>query len=244
MRLCWQFPSQRPYQSRFEFTVIDQMKRQQKLFSVEIKKSRTPGQRYSLPPRHLFAAPPAATSAFLQTAEYQADATPVTAPRILPSIIEAVTGHPEPVEPVRRKRMATSKDTEGQIELDLPADEAKDPEGVPETPSALEPRLQMDAATTAEESIPPVPEVWVDDVETGETKARTRRKKLPELIEPVEASALASQPSPAPEANLLRVSASVTSSEAIPSRLSKRQAAAAQLPRSERWKRRLHSSTW
>ncbi|MFC1459181.1 hypothetical protein ACETIH_21235 [Microvirga arabica] len=166
-------PSQRPYQTRFEFTAIVQMKRQQKLFSVEHKKSRTLGQRHPLPPRHLFATPPDAAPAFLQTAEHQADATPVTAPRILPSIIEAVTGHPEPIEPVRRKRMVKSKDTKGQIELDLHADGAKDPEDVAETPSGSKPGLKMDVAQAEDESIPPVPEVSVDDSGTGATKART-----------------------------------------------------------------------
>lgn len=139
------------------------MKRQQKSFSVEIKKSRTLGQRHPLPLRHLFATPSDAAPAFLQTAEHQADATPVTAPRILPSIIEAVTGHPEPIGPVRRKRMVKSKDTKGQIELDLHADGAKNPEDVAETPSGSKPGLQMDVAQTQDEIIPPVPEVRVDD---------------------------------------------------------------------------------
>jgi hypothetical protein len=220
------------------------MKRQQKLFSVEIKKSRTQGQRHPLPPRHLFATPPDATSAFLQTAEHQADATPVTAPRILPSIIEAVTGHPEPVEPVRRKRMVKSKDTKAQIELDLPADGARDPEGVPEMPSTLKSGLQVHVALTENETKPSIPEVPIDDNATGEPKSQTRRKKLSEFVEPVETSVLASQPSPASEADSLRVPAIVTSSKAVPSRLSKRQGAADQLPRSERWKRRLHPATW
>jgi hypothetical protein len=220
------------------------MKRQQKSFSVEIKKSRTPGPWHHLPPRHLFATPPDVTSAFIQTADPQDVVEATAAPRILSSIIEPVPRNPEPVEPVRRKRTAKLKDTEGQIEPDLPADGARDPEGLPEAPSNLEPRLQMDVARTEVESIHPVPEVRVDNTRTSETKAWTRRKKLSEFGEPVEASALASQPSPAPKADSLRASTSVTSSTAVPSRLSKRQAAAAQLPRSERWKRRLHPATW
>jgi hypothetical protein len=220
------------------------MKRQQKSFSVEIKKSRTQGQRHHLPPRRLFATLPDATSAFIQTAEPQVVSEPMAAPRILPSIIEPVPRNPEPVEPVRRKRMIKSKDAEGQIELDLPADGTRDSEDAPETPSTLEPGLQMDVARTEDESIPPVPEVQVDDSGTSEKKARTRRKKTSEFGEQVETSELASQPSPVPEADSLRLSAVVTPSKAVPSRLTKRQAAAAQLPRNERWKRRLHPATW
>lgn len=72
--------------------------------------------------------------------------------------------------------MVKSKDTKGQIELDLHADGAKDPEGVPEMPSTLKSGLQIDGAQAEDESIPPVPEVRVDDTRPGETKARTRRK--------------------------------------------------------------------
>ena len=220
------------------------MKRQQKLFSVEIKKSRTPGPWHHLPPRRLFTTPPDVTSAFIRTAEPQDGSEAMAAPRILPSIIEPVPGNPEPVEPVRRKRMAKSKNAEGQIEFDLPADGAKDLEGLPKTLPTLDPRLQADFARSEVESITPVPEVRVDDSGTSETKAQTRPKKLSEFDEPVEASTLASQPSPVSEADSLRIPASVTSSKAIPTRLSKRQSAADQLPRSERWKRRLHPATW
>jgi hypothetical protein len=220
------------------------MKRQQKSFSVEIKKSRTPGPRHHLPPRHLFAPPPDVTSAFIRIAKPQDVGEATAAPRILPSIIEPVPGNPEPVEPVRRKRIAKSKNAEGQIELDLHADGTRDAEDVAETPSTLEPGLQMDVAQTEDATKPPVPEVWVDDSGTSGTKARTGRQKVSAFSEPVETSALASQPSPASEADSLRVSASVTSSKAVPTRLSKHRAAAAQLPRSERWKRRLHPATW
>jgi hypothetical protein len=218
------------------------MKRKQKSFSVEIRKSRTQGQRHQLPPRRLFATPPDKASAFIQTAEPQVVGEPTAAPRILPSIIEPVTDNPKPIELVRRKRIVKSKDAEGQIELDLHADVTRNPEEVPETPSTLEPGLPMDVAPTAEESIPPVPDVRVDDVGTGE-KARTPRKKLPRFVEQVEPTELASQPSPDPEADLLHLSAVVASSKAVPPRLTKRQAAADQLPRSERWKRRLHPAS-
>jgi hypothetical protein len=220
------------------------MKRQQKPFSVEIKKSRTQVPRHHLPPRHLFATPPDETSAFIQTAEPQAVSEPTAAPRILPSIIEPVIGNPESSEPVRRKRMVKSKNADGQIELNLPADGNRDPEDVPGMPSTIESGLQMDAARTADESIPPVPEVRVDDIKAHETKTRIQRKKLPEFGESVETSTLALQPSLAPEADSLRIPVIVTSLEAVSSRLSKRQVAATQLPRSERWKRRLHPATW
>ncbi|WP_262032564.1 hypothetical protein [Microvirga sp. Mcv34] len=101
---------------------IDNMKRHQKPFSVEIKKSRIPDQRHHLPPRRLFAVVPQdETSALIQT-ESQAVVEPLATPRILPSIIKPVPGNPEPVEPVRRKRASKSKAERKQIGFDLYAD--------------------------------------------------------------------------------------------------------------------------
>lgn len=242
-RFSCQFLPHRSCQSYFTFKAIDQMKRPQKSFSVEIKKSRTQAQRPHLPPRRLFAAPPDAISAVIQTAEPQAIPEPVTAPRILPSIIEPVLNDPEPIEPVRRKRTARSKADEGQIELDLQADGMKELEDVPDARPTPETALQMDDAPVAEESPQPVPEVRIDDVATGEKQARARRKKLPEFVEPVELPQTASRPSPAPIDSFDR-SATVRSPKAVPARLTKRLAEAAQLPRHKRWKRRLHPATW
>ena len=63
------------------------MKRNQKPFSVEIKKSRVQDQRYSLPPRRLFELPLARAIPILQEEVPQAVAKPLATPRILPSIL-------------------------------------------------------------------------------------------------------------------------------------------------------------
>jgi hypothetical protein len=55
-----------PIPNHFQSKAIDQMKRPQKSFSVEIKKSRTQGQRSHLPPRRLFALPVDETSTVIR----------------------------------------------------------------------------------------------------------------------------------------------------------------------------------
>ena len=233
-----------PYQSCFQSKVIVQMKRHQKFFSVEIKKSRTQGQRQQLPPRPLFATPPDETSAFIRKAEPQPVAEPVVAPRILPSILASVSNRSEPVEPVRSKRTVRSKAEQSQNQLDLYPDEARNLGNIPDTPSSLERGLPMDIAPMAQEDMLPLLEVRIDDIGIGETKARVRRKKPSEFVAlGQEAEPAPPQPSPAP-ADLLRSSVFVISPKAMPARLTKRHAAAAQLPRNERWKRRLHPATW
>jgi hypothetical protein len=216
------------------------MKRQQASFSVEIKKSRT--QRQQLPPRPLFATPPDETSAFIRKAEPQPVAEPV-APRILPSILAPVSNSSEPVEPVRSKRAVRSKAEQSQIQLDLYPDGARNLGSIPDTPSSLERGLPMDIAPMAQEDMLPLLEVRIDDIGIGERKARVRRKKPSEFVALGQEADPASRPSPAP-ADLLRSSVFATSPKAMPARLTKRHAAAAQLPRNERWKRRLHPATW
>jgi hypothetical protein len=233
-----------PYQSCFQPKVIVEMKRQQASFSVEIKKSRT--QRQQLPPRPLFATPPDETSAFIRKAEPQPVAEPVVAPRILPSILAPVSNRSEPVEPVRSKRAVRSKAEQSQIQLDLYPDGARNLGSIPDTPSRLERGergLPMDIAPMAQEDMLPLLEVRIDDIGIGERKARVRRKKPSEFVALGQEADPASQPPPAP-ADLLRSSAFATSPKAMPARLTKRHAAAAQLPRNERWKRRLHPATW
>jgi len=233
-----------PYQSFFQPKVIVEMKRQQASFSVEIKKSRT--QRQQLPPRPLFATPPDETSAFIRKAEPQPVAEPVVAPRILPSILAPVSNRSEPVEPVRSKRAVRSKAEQSQIQLDLYPDGARNLGSIPDTPSRLERGergLPMDIAPMAQEDMLPLLEVRIDDIGIGERKARVRRKKPSEFVALGQEADPASQPPPAP-ADLLRSSVFAPSPKAMPARLTKRHAAAAQLPRNERWKRRLHPATW
>src|ERR671921_3023341 len=96
------------------------MKHNPKPFSVEIKKSRIPGQRSHLPPRPLFATVRAETTMNFQKEEPQATAKPSAAPRILPSIVGPVWSSSEPVEPVRRK-CSPVRGCRGQTEFNLDA---------------------------------------------------------------------------------------------------------------------------
>jgi hypothetical protein len=220
------------------------MKRPQKSFSVEIKKSRTQGQRHQLPPRPLFeVVPPAAEgSRILQNEAVSLVAEPTMAPRILPSIIRPVASQSEPADPVHGKRSVASKADEGQIELDLQADLTRQPEQVPVSPSKLETELQMEFAPV-EEVKASVPTVHLEYIEMAEKKISTRRKKPSEFVEPEEEANPASQPPMAPAVSP-SLSAVSKLPKAVPARLTKRQAAVAQLSRSERWKRRLHPATW
>ncbi|MET0531094.1 MAG: hypothetical protein ABW003_22615 [Microvirga sp.] len=213
------------------------MKRPQKSFSVEIKKSRTQGQRHHLPPPPLFeVVPPAAEgSRIFQNEAMSQVAEPTTAPRILPSIVESIWSQPEPA---RGKRSVKSKADEGPIEHDLQADLKRQPEVVPVSPSKLETGLQMEFAPVAE-----VTASHLENVENGKGKARTRRKKPSEFVEPAEEAQPASQP-PTVLAVSPGLSADLKAPKAVPARLTKRQAAVAQLSRGERWKRRLHPATW
>lgn len=231
------------YPSDFTFKAIDQMKRPQKSFSVEIKKSRTQAQRHNLLPRRLFAAPLDEISAFTEEAEPQAAPEPVVAPRILPSIIEPVLSEPEPVEPVRRKRAVRSKVDKGQIELDLQPDAMKELEDAPDARPTAETAARIDRVPVAEDSLQPVPEVWIDDVGAGTTKARTQRRRPSKSVELMTASRPASRPSPA-AAGPFALSVTVISTKVVPTRMTKRLAEAAQLPRHKRWQRRLHPATW
>ena len=103
--------------------------------------------------------------------------------------------------------------------------------------------MPRDIPPIAQEDMLPLLEVRIDDIGIGERKARVRRKKPSEFVALGQEAEPASQPSPDP-ADLLRSSVFVISPKAMPARLTKRHAAAAQLPRNERWKRRLPPATW
>ena len=96
------------------------MKRQQTSFSVEIKKSRTQGQRPHLPPRPLFEVVPPAAEArqILQTEAGPKVAEPISAPRILPSVVEPMWSRSDPAEPTRRKR-SSGQSKRAQMEFDM-----------------------------------------------------------------------------------------------------------------------------
>src|SRR3712207_2640994 len=96
------------------------MKRNPKPFSVEIKKSRVPGQRNHLPPKPLFATALAQATMISRKDEPEEASKHSAAPRILPSIIEAVRSSSETVVPVRRRSTSVQAVWE-QMALNLDA---------------------------------------------------------------------------------------------------------------------------
>ena len=219
------------------------MKRNIKPFSVEIKKSRVQDQRHHLPPRRLFEiGPTSAEVTYLPQEEPQATTKPSAAPRILPSIIEPVWSRTERVESGRRKHSA-AKTGWHQIELELTAAPL---ESVMETHSAVSmvaaPVAQADIAGAVKDmtlihDAPPV------QGESGRSKSRKPRKKTSEALEETTASHLMTGLEQLPEAEMMW-SRAVTPPKADEHRRAKRQTAAAQLSRHERWKRRLHPASW
>jgi hypothetical protein len=197
------------------------MKRNPKPFSVEIKKSRVQGQRSDLPPRGLFAAALAEATKIFQE-EPQAAAEPSAAPRILPSIVEPVWGGSEPIKIVRRKR-SSGEANRGQVEPDPTVTASGDLKDthvrVPKTANAETPN-----------DVTPVADVQPAQGESVKANSRKPRKKASGVVEQKIAPEL--------------IPKRIVSSKAIQRRMSKRLAAAAQLPRHERWKGRLHPSAW
>jgi hypothetical protein len=219
------------------------MKRNPKPFSVEIKKSRVQGHRHQLPPRRLFGLTPAQITPSVQENEPLLASQPPAAPRILPSILEPARSHSEAVEPVRRKSSPRSKSDQGQMEFSLNtiADAANDaPDGDRMVPAA---KWHTDASL-GEEPTTLVNKTQAQELERPETRTRKPRKIGSESDVP------ATVPQPMPQLEMVPGTqvvepAPVTGSQRVgPHRLTKRQAAAVQLPRNERWKRRLHPAAW
>ncbi len=212
------------------------MTRNTKPFSVEIKKSRVQGQRPHLSPRRLLELTLVEAPAIFPKEEPQATAELPPTPRILPSIVEPLWSSSEPVEPVRRKRSSV-KAHRGQLGSDLTATAFEDAEnaraGDQLSASAVP---QTDGALGAAEDPIPVHDAQPTQGERVRAGSREPRKKAP----PVGEQEIASETIPEAEMTV----PSVTQSNAVPRRLTKRQAAAAQLPRHERWKGRLHPAVW
>jgi hypothetical protein len=216
------------------------MKRISKPFSIEIKKSRVSGQRHHLPPRRLFkivSSPTEVTQVFQK--EPHAVGRPSSVARILPSIIEPAWGSQEPVEPVRRKHSA-AKTSREQMELDLTA--ASLEEALSAALMAADSMSQADIAA-AEEDATPSHDIQPTQGECARLKSSKPQKKAARVGESV--TALESKPKPEPiqKADVVRQS-TVMPSRVDERRPTKRQSAAAQLPRHERWKRRLHPASW
>jgi hypothetical protein len=214
------------------------MKRSSKPFSVEIKKTRVQGQRSDLPPRRPFATTLAEATKIFQKEEPQAVAELSRVPRILPSIVGPVWSGSESVEPVPRKRSSgeTSRD---QIEFDLDASASEDAVDAPaDSPVMLEAVLQT-RNSPIEEAATPLLEVQVRETESAKAKSQRPRNKASKIAAPVSASEPVSQSEPP----VIEPAPVDRSQQADHRRLTRRQAAA-QLPRHERWKRRLHSAAW
>jgi hypothetical protein len=221
-----------------------EMKRNLKPFTVEIKKSRVPGQHHELPPRRLFATLQVEVPKSVRTEEPKAVAEQPAPRRILPSIVEPVWSRSEPVEPVRRKRPSGSKALQEQIELDLDTTASKPLQHAPaEMPVLSEGISQTDDPPVIEEDVEPVHEVQVQEAEPVTVKPRKSRRQASEVVEQVVASAPASEPASS-EMNAVGPLSVVTPRKLSHHGLTKRQATAGRLPRHERWKRRLHPACW
>jgi hypothetical protein len=220
------------------------MKRNPKPFSVEIKKSRVHGQRHQLPPKALLESTPLQATKSCQEEEPQAVAKPSAAPRILPSILEPVRSHSEAVEPVRRKSSPRSKLDQDHVEFGLSAIASEGATCSPtETAAMLEAVLQTDTSPI-EEAASPALEVQTIEAESAEAKSPRPRKKALKTVGPLTDPRPALQTETASETQLIEAVSVNRSRGADHRRLTKRLAAAAQLPRHERWKRRLHAAVW
>jgi hypothetical protein len=221
------------------------MKRNPKSFSVEIKKPRFQGQRHSLPPRLLFEPVPAATASFPQREEQQGVAQPVATPRILPSIVKPLWSDAEPVEPVRGEQSLQPEAIQGQMDLDLnerAPEDAKDAPG--ETLVISEAQSHTDTATDTGDAAGSVHEPHAQETESAKSTSRQPQKKASQVLEPALLSEPVSQPQQASKAQIVGPLRMKGRARAGDRRQTKRQTAAAQLPRQERWKRRLPPAAW
>jgi hypothetical protein len=209
------------------------MKRNSKPFSVEIKKSRVQGQRAPLPPRHLFATTPAEVPKVFQKDEPRVVPEPSATPRILPSIAEPMWSSSEPIAPARRK-LSSVEANQGRTECNLTAtasDDVKDAEA----PASAKTIPQADNAPVDAEDALPVHDIQPAQGNGVKAKSRKPHKRAAETVEQKIESG------PIPEAEMPTPS---MESKVAHRRRTKRLAAAAQLPRHERWKGRLHPTAW
>jgi hypothetical protein len=216
------------------------MKRHPKPFSVEIKKSRTANQRDTLPPRRLFDAVPTDAAKIFEPHEPQMVGEPA-APRILPSIVAPVWSNSEATEPVRRKRASGPKAIQTQIEFDLPVIASDDMQDTSAEPSTILQSVLMPDAVIIEETATFANVAQAH--ETGSPKVRFW-KKAARKVAPAMTSERVSQPEHASEAEKIEPLLLERSRRTDHRRPTRHRAAATQLPRHERWKRRLHPAAW
>jgi len=209
------------------------MKRNTKPFSIEIKKPRVPGQRHQLPPGRLFELTSIEPATIVQKEGPQAPAKLAPAPRILQSIVKPVWGSTDPVG----REPSPKQDNREQLEPDLTV-AASDMHSA--VPIATEAVVQADMADAGADTAP------IHNLHSvlggSSKKERKPRKRSPEVIEQVIPPELTSRAERVPEPVILEV-LMPPSPDAIQRRRTKRLAEAAQLPRSERWKRRLHPAS-
>jgi hypothetical protein len=210
------------------------MKRNTKPFAVEIKKSRVQG--HYLPPRRLFEVAPTPATKSFQKEEPEAVVEPSPAPRILPSIVEPAWSSSE-----HAHKHSSGQGNREQMEFDLTTSASKD---VEEPQSAMPviaaPVSQADTAETKEDA-PPIRNVQPVQGESVKFSSQNPRQKASGIVRRRDVSLpMVEQTS---ETEMMWALA-VEPLQASERRLTKRQAAAVQLPRHERWKRRLHPASW
>ena len=220
------------------------MKRQHTSFSVEIEKSRTQAQRHHLPPRLLFdVVPPPGEAPQIPQNEAvpnAAEATP--APRILPSIVAPMWGRSEPAAPARRTRSSGEAKRE-QMEFELSAVSEDVNDAPTDKPVHAGVALPTTTAAAVEKGATSTHDVQLASGESAQSKVRAVRKKVPAAVEPVQAPEPAPEVEPTWHVEMIEPSTTVLS-RSNERRLTQRLDAAVHLPRSERWKRRLHPASW
>jgi hypothetical protein len=218
------------------------MKRHQKSFSVEIKKSRLPDPRPHLPPRRLFAVPPDETSALVKETEPPPVVESVAAPRILPSVVEPVWSGSKPVELVPHNH-SPGETNRGQIEFDLGvagSEELEDTLARALTPADAE--TPTDVTPVVAEAAAPVHDLEPAQDQSVKAKSRKPRTKVSRAVEP--AIEFLSRPEIVETPETAMITPPAAPPKVVQRRPTKRLAAAGQLPRHERWKRRLHPASW
>jgi len=195
-------------------------------------------------PRSLFETTPVDMTRVFQEEESQTAAVPPPIPRILPSIVESVWSNSEPLEPVHRKHSSVEA-KRGQMEFDLNASASGDVKDMPaEASHPAGAMAQADVAPALAENAMPVH----DDqpAHDGSTKANSRKvhKKGLERVEPVMAFGSVSEAEHVPEAEVIESWPTEGPLKVPNRRQTRHRTAAAELPRHERWKRRLHAAAW
>jgi hypothetical protein len=217
------------------------MKRNSKPFSVEIKKSRLQTERIKLPPKRLFEGFQAEISRISEKDASKVIAEPsAPPPRILPSIIEPFSSGSEPVETVRQKRSAAAA-PQRQIDFDWPRIVPADGE---DESAQMPVKVEAVSDVTMAEDIASNCESQSANPDSAPTNSLKTRKRTYKPVEAIVSLGLLSQPLRQTAAEIDQPASSERPFTTSDRRQIDRQAAAAQLPRHERWKRRLPSAAW